>query len=280
MRPITFVDAFSNEPFKGNPVAVVLNAQGLNDNQMQTIARWTNLSETTFVLPPKYPDADYTLRIFTPNSELLFAGHPTLGSAHALLESGLLEPKNGLLIQHCGQGFVPIKVQDNLLTLQMPEAKIGKISQEDTEILESIVNCKLTAPAPIDIGPNWVIGQVENVETLLRLDPDLNRLAEFERSHGFTGITLFANYPNSTDIEVRTFAPSCGVSEDPVCGSGNGALAAFRKYRGLLESPSSYVAKQGRKVGRDGTVHINVDPAAAVYVGGECVTCLRGVLNI
>lgn len=273
MRSIKFVDAFSSEPFKGNPVAVVLDAQGLNDDQMKTIARWTNLSETTFVLPPKDPNADYTLRIFTPKGELPFAGHPTLGSAHALVESGLVKPKNGILVQQCAQGFVPIKVEDNLFTLEMPEAKVKEFSQEDTTTLESILNCQLIAPAPVDVGPIFVIGQVKNVEKLLQLEPDLSRLAEFERKLKITGITLFANYPDSADIEVRTFAPSCGVPEDPVCGSGNGALAVYRKFRGLSET-SSYVAKQGRKVGRDGRLHINVD--SVIGVGGECVTCLKG----
>lgn len=277
MRPIKFVDAFSSKPFKGNPVAVVLDAQGLNDVQMQTIARWTNLSETTFVLPPSHPNASYTLRIFTPKGELPFAGHPTLGSAHALVESGLAEPKDGILVQQCAQGLVPIRVENSLFTLEMPEAKVKEISQENISLLESILNCKVIMPAPIDIGPIFIIGLVENVETLLELKPDLNRLAELERKLKITGITLFATYPDSTDIEVRTFAPSCGVSEDPVCGSGNGALAVFRKLRGQLET-SSYVAKQGRKVGRDGHVHISID--STVHVGGECVTCLNGELNI
>lgn len=277
MRPIKFVDAFSNEPFKGNPVAVVLDAQGLSEDQMQTVARWTNLSETTFVLPPTHPNADYTLRIFTPRTELPFAGHPTLGSAHALVESGLVKPKNGILVQQCAQGFVPIRVDGGVFTLELPDAKFKEISQEDISTLESILKCKLEAPAPVDVGPTFVIGRVENIETLLGLDPDLNRLAELERKLEVTGITLFADYPDSTDIEVRTFAPSSGVSEDPVCGSGNGALAVFRKCRGLLETPS-YMAKQGRKVGRDGRVYITVN--SVVRVGGECVTCLKGELNV
>lgn len=277
MRPIKYVDAFSGEPFKGNPVAVVLEADGLTTDQMQTVARWTNLSETTFALPPSTSEADYRLRIFTPKKELPFAGHPTLGSAHALVESGLVKPKNGVLIQECGQGLIQVRLDGKVFTLNMPEATIRKVSNEDVKILESVLNCKLEAPEIVDVGPLWITDRVENVETLLELKPDLNALAELERKLSVTGVTLFADYPDSNDIEVRSFAPSCGVSEDPVCGSGNGAVGEFRKLRKSLETPS-YTAAQGRKVGRDGHVHMRI--GSTVHVGGECVTCLKGELSI
>lgn len=277
MRPIKYVDAFSAEPFKGNPVAVVLDADGLTEDEMQTIAGWTNLSETTFVLPPSNSEADYKLRIFTPKSELPFAGHPTLGSAHALVESGLVKPKNGLLVQECGQGLIQIRLDGKVFTLSMPEATVRKISDEDIKKLELIFNCKLDTPEIVDVGPLWIIDRVKDVETLLELKPDLGALAELERKLSVTGVTLFADYPDSKDIEVRSFAPSCGVSEDPVCGSGNGAVGEFRKLRKSLGT-FSYTAAQGRKVGRNGHVHMHV--GFTVHVGGECVTSVRGELSI
>jgi PhzF family phenazine biosynthesis protein len=289
MRAYKVVDAFSSVPFKGNPVAVVLDAAGLSTSEMQAIARWTNLSETTFLLPPTEPGADYHLRIFTPRSELPFAGHPTLGSAHAALEAGIVTPKDDALVQQCGQGLVRIAVDGEgdhrQLTLELPSASITPLADADVDELEAIVGQRIlreVTPAIIDVGAVWVVAQLADAASLLAAEPDFARSARFERRLGVTGLSLFGRHgPGSGhEIEVRSFAPSCGVDEDPVCGSGNGSIAVLRATRGLLPKEGAhYVAAQGQKVGRDGRINISVDSAGRVTVGGACVTSVDGVLR-
>lgn len=288
-RAFKIVDAFSAKPLRGNPVAVILDGAGLSDAEMQAIARWTNLSETTFVLPPTKPQADYLLRIFNPSAEMPFAGHPTLGSAHAVLEAGIATPKAGKLVQECGVGLVSVAVDgegpDRILTLTLPPAKVVSLTGEEIDEIEAILGqpvIREAAPAIVDVGAVWIVAQLETVEAVLGLEPDLARSAVFERRKGATGITVFAPRPGGGyDIEVRTFAPSCGVSEDPVCGSGNGSVAVFRSTRGLLPAGgSSYAAEQGRRVGRDGRISVKVNAEGQVRVGGACVTTVDGIVAV
>jgi len=288
MRAYKIVDAFSARPFLGNPVAVVLDAEGLDTADMQAIARWTNLSETTFLMPPEHPDADYRLRIFTPLSELPFAGHPTLGSAHAIIEAGRIMPKNGVLVQECGIGLIRIEVTGGdagrLLTLDLPPARIDALSADDIAELEAILKAPVqrdSAPALVNVGPVWIVAQMADAAAVLALEPDFARSALFERRLKATGITVFGKYPGGdTAIEVRSFAPSCGVAEDPVCGSGNGSVAVFQISRGLIPPVATgYTAGQGRCVGRDGRIRISVDDAGRVSIGGACVTCVDGSLT-
>lgn len=288
MRAYKVVDAFSAYPFKGNPVAVVLDAEGLSVTDMQAIARWTNLSETTFILPPTKAQADYRLRIFTPRSELPFAGHPTLGSAHAVLEAGRVSPREGLLIQECEQGLVRIAVEEienrRSLVLDLPPETLTPLDDNDVAELEAIIGAPVirdVRPAIIDVGAIWIVAQLASADVLLRLQPDFARSARFERRLGATGISLFGTHDNGpAAIEVRSFAPSCGVEEDPVCGSGNGSIAVFRHRAGMLASGGDqYVAAQGQKVGRDGRIMVAVDAAGKVTIGGACVTCLDGMLR-
>ncbi|KOF13698.1 phenazine biosynthesis protein PhzF [Ensifer adhaerens] len=287
MRKYKVVDAFTTKPTLGNPVAVVLDAEGLADDEMQSIARWTNLSETTFVLPAQSAEADYLLRIFTPRSELPFAGHPTLGSAHAIIEAGWAVPRDGLLVQECGVGLVTIKVQeeghDRKITLDLPPAQTRDLTLEEIVELEAILGhpvLKEHAPAVIDVGAVWIVAAVADASIVSTLTPDFARSAKFERKLGATGITVFGKQSGlGDDIEVRSFAPSCGVDEDPVCGSGNGSVAVFRTQRGLVPFASMYVASQGRCVGRDGKVAISIGAQGQVSVGGSCVTCVDGVLT-
>lgn len=289
-RAYKVVDVFTHRPLLGNPVAVVLDAQGLSSDEMQAIARWTNLSETTFVLPPETAEADYRLRIFTPGSELPFAGHPTLGSAHALLEAGRIAPRpDGRVIQQCGAGLIALTVQgasdDRQLAFDLPRAKIETLHETDTAELERVLGCKVSrqsTPAVVNVGPVWVVAQITSAAAVLELQPDLASLASFERRLGVTGVTVFgAHERGDAAIEVRTFAPSCGVNEDPVCGSGNGSVAAFQFQRGLLPADGGcYLATQGRCVGRDGRIEVNVDAKGNVRVGGACVTCVDGSLTL
>lgn len=287
-RNYQVVDVFTRKPLLGNPVAVVLNAEGLSADAMQAIARWTNLSETTFVLPPTTAQADYRLRIFTPRSELPFAGHPTLGSAHAILEAGVVTPRrSGRLIQESGIGLVDVtfEARDGVreLDFELPPAKFEPLPAAEAEALGRIVGCRVdvkSEPAIVDVGPRWVVAQMADATAVIDLQPDLSKLADFERRLGVTGLTVFGTRGTGDDaIEVRTFAPSSGVDEDPVCGSGNGSVAAFRWARGLLPSGGAdYLATQGRRVGRDGHVYVKVDADGKVRVGGSCVTGIEGSL--
>lgn len=281
------VDVFTSRPLLGNPVAVILDADGLDTGVMQAIANWTNLSETTFVLPATSADTDYSLRIFTPRSELPFAGHPTLGSAHAILESGRAKLRpDGRLIQECKVGLVEVARDENQqLTFALPSAKIDPLGDADIEELKVILGCPVTAkaaPGVVNVGAVWVVAQLTDAASVLKLRPDLARLAEFERRLGVTGLTVFGAYEKGDfAIEVRTFAPSCGVEEDPVCGSGNGGVAAFQWARGLLApSGQSYIASQGQCVGRAGRVKVTVDANGKARIGGACVTCVEGSLTV
>ena len=283
MRAYKIVDAFSDRPFLGNPVAVVLDAEGLDTTAMQAIARWTNLSETTFLLPAEHPDADYRLRIFTPLSELPFAGHPTLGSAHAIIEAGRHKPKNGVLVQQCGVGLIRIEVEDRLITLGLPPAQLNTLVPDDIAELEAVLGAPVrrdNAPALVNVGPVWIVAHMKDAAAVLDLKPDFARSALFERRLGATGITVFGKYPEGdAAIEVRSFAPSCGVEEDPVCGSGNGSVAVFQIARGLIPPASTaYMATQGQCIGRNGRILISVDEAGQISIGGACVTCVDGTL--
>ena len=212
MRAYKVVDAFSSKPFLGNPVAVVFDAEGLATAEMQAIARWTNLSETTFLLPPTSSEADYRLRIFTPRSELPFAGHPTLGSAHAVLEAGRVMLRAGRLVQECGVGLVRIAVEgdgaERRLTLALPPAKVTALSAADVDELEAVIGHRIVrevAPAIVDVGAVWVVAQLADADSVLALTPDFRRSATFEKRLGVTGLSLFGRHADGeAAIEVRS----------------------------------------------------------------------------
>jgi PhzF family phenazine biosynthesis protein len=289
-RAYKVVDVFTSQPLMGNPVAVVLDCEGLATDDMQTIARWTNLSETTFALPPSSSHADYHLRIFSPRAELPFAGHPTLGSAYALLEAGRITPRpEGRLIQECKVGMVEVNVENhsgkNKLAFNLPSAKFTALQSSDIEELEHIFGRKISlgvAPAIVDVGIVWIVTRLESASAIRNLKPDLARLAALSIRLNVAGITLFGAHENADEeIEVRTFAPAHGVDEDPVCGSGNGSVAAFHWERGLLgPSGGKYTASQGRCIGRNGLISVHVGPQGKVRVGGDCVTCVEGTISI
>lgn len=285
MKPVPFqqVDVFTAVPFKGNPVAVVLDGNGLSTEHMQAIANWTNLSETTFVCAPSTPEADYRLRIFTPKSELRFAGHPTIGSAHAVLRQGLKPRTVGHLMQECGRGLVPLQIEGERIFLVLPTPALRQVpSSESAELAAAlgIAAEKVLARATVDVGVAWITLQLSNADAVRRLQPDQARLRILTSSR-VAGVTVFGFEPAGAqaDVEVRSFAPAEGIAEDPVCGSGNGCVAALIRQERLL-AKSAYVAAQGCCVGRDGRVEVRFDQDGTIRLGGRSVTCVEGVLRV
>ena len=288
--PLRFkqVDVFTGKPFAGNPVAVILDADGLDGETMQRIANWTNLSETTFVLKPTQAGADYRVRIFTPRSELPFAGHPTLGTAHAVLDAGIATPRDGRMVQECSIGLVNLSLsgagRERVVTLELPPATARELAPADIDDLSSVLGAPVErAPAPriIDVGPRWIVTRLHDAAAVAGLRPDMARMAALSTRLEATGVTVFGLYPpgGPAAIEVRAFAPADGVNEDPVCGSGNGCVAVFARDGGLLEALGHrYVAAQGGQVGRAGRVQVEIDGHGIVRLGGQCVTCVDGTL--
>ena len=275
------VDVFTAVPFKGNPVAVVLDGDKLSSVQMQSIAAWTNLSETTFVCTPTDQRADYRLRIFTPKRELPFAGHPTIGSAHAVLRHGLKPRAAGNLVQECAKGLVDIKIDGESLLLALPEPQFREPTTAQVAAVAEglgVMTAQIQRAAIIDVGPVWFTVQLASGDAVRALEPDMAKLAALSPI-GMTGVNVFGLYPRggSADIEVRSFAPGEGVPEDPVCGSGNGCVAALVRRDGVLKT-QTYVASQGRCLGRDGQVTVEFD-GTTIWLGGHAVTCVEGVLQ-
>ncbi len=278
-RPLPFltVDVFTDRPFLGNPVAVVMDADGLSPEAMQRIARWTNLSETTFVLQPDAPSADYRLRIFTPDRELPFAGHPTLGSARAVLATGRVAPRSGRLVQQCGAGLVPLRVgSDGRLFFEAPPARVTPVGGDDLRALADALGLADAPPRleAIDIGPVWLTGELADAGRLLAMRPDMAALEALSRRLHATGVTLHAR-GGPADVVVRSFAPAAGVPEDPVCGSGNACVALQRRDGGRRHD---YVAAQGEAIGRAGRIAVAYRDDA-IEVGGHAVVCVEGTLR-
>lgn len=281
------VDVFTSQAFKGNPVAVIMDASTLTSEQMQAIANWTNLSETTFVLPATDSQADYQVRIFTPQNELPFAGHPTIGTAHALLEAGLITAKEGKLVQQCGAGLVALTVSElNHISFELPQPKITPLDTTQTQKLAEILKCQIDTQwnaALVDVGARWVVLQAVNAEAVLATQPDFAALKQHDLEMKVGGATVYGFYENNDEqkhIEVRSFAPSIGINEDPVCGSGNGSVASFIRYHGILPAQNDQVlSSQGRVLGRDGQLQLNLYQDK-ILVGGSAVTCIDGIIKL
>ena len=276
-RQFSQVDVFTQVPFKGNPVAVVLDGEGLSDAEMQGFANWTNLSETTFVLPPSDPAADYRVRIFTPKAELPFAGHPTLGTAHAVLEAGIAAAKGGKLVQQCAVGLVELTLAGGSLSFRLPRYTVTDAPGGDEATAWLGGGVLNGAAKAVDVGPVWLIAELAEIAALENLQHDPARLTAYYEQYGLTGATLYAAQGNR--VVVRSFAPGDGIPEDPVCGSGNGAVAAYRLALGQIGDGSAYRASQGRQLGRDGWIDIRID-GTDIHVGGNCVTCVRGEVQL
>jgi PhzF family phenazine biosynthesis protein len=276
------VDVFTRVPYAGNPVAVVLEAGGLDAGQMQRIAAWTNLSETTFVLPPTTAAADYRLRIFTPRAELPFAGHPTIGSAHAVLEAGIASPRDGILRQECGVGILPLTVDGEILWLEAPPATQTALAGEDLAMLAAVLGAGFRGtPRIVNVGPRWLVAELADAAAVAALAPDMPGLAAMSVRLQIGGATVFgAAGDGRSAMHVRSFAPAHGIVEDPVCGSGNISVAAYLRMAGQqARFGARYAARQGMQLGRDGEVAVRFE-GERILLGGCAVTCVEGTLRV
>lgn len=273
-RPFSQVDVFGSGPHSGNPVAVVLGADGLGDAEMQRFARWTNLSETTFALAPTRPEADYRVRIFTPVLELPFAGHPTLGTCHAWLEAGGEPRAAEEVVQECDAGPVRIRREEAGLAFAAPPlVRSGPADEEDVARVAAALDLdrsEMLAVEWVDNGPGWIAVLLESAERVLELGP--TRL-DFD-----LGVVGFHREGSEAAIELRAFTPVNGNSvEDPVTGSLNASVAQWLLSSGRLKAP--YVATQGSAIGRAGHIHVSQD-GDTIWVGGRTETVIAGSVDI
>ena len=278
-RPFSQVDVFTAEPYLGNPVAVVVDAKGLSTEEMQRFARWTNLSETTFVLPPQAAGADYRVRIFTPSRELPFAGHPTLGSCHAWLSHGGNPHRGQVVVQECEAGLIELRRDagpggDLLAFAAPPLLRSGPVDEKTLLHLVDVLNLHPSHVVDaqwVDNGPGWVAVLLASADAVLAVHPDQSDL----------DIGVVGPYPPGSPeaFEVRAFTPALGgFGEDPVTGSLNASLAGWLLDSGRASAP--YIASQGTAMGRRGRVHISRDDDGTIWVGGGTVTCLQGTANL
>ncbi|HIZ97436.1 MAG TPA: PhzF family phenazine biosynthesis protein [Candidatus Janibacter merdipullorum] len=277
IRPFAQVDVFGASPFSGNPVAVVLDATDLTDEAMQALARWTNLSETTFVLPPTTPDADYRVRILTPGGELPFAGHPTLGTAHAWLKSGGRPRDPGAIVQECAAGLVEVRREEGRLSFAAPPLlREGPVEEEDLAPVREALELapeEVIGHQWVDNGPGWLVVEVASDERVRGLNPDLSLLPEAK-----LGVIGF--HPQGSEVlyETRAFAPGAGVAEDPVTGSLNAGVAQWLVREGRV--PGRWTVAQGGCIGRAGRLTIEADDGCTVWVGGTTRTLVRGSIEL
>jgi len=271
-RNFAQVDVFTRVPYYGNALAVVLDGSDLDDAEMKRFARWTNLSETTFLLPPNDPGADYRVRIFTPERELPFAGHPTLGSCHAWLAAGGVPKRAGTVVQECAVGLVRLRRDGERLAFAAPpRLRSGPL---EADLLARVVRSLGIEPSAVlahewvDNGPGWVAVMLGSADEVLALRPDFAAMAGLE-------VGVVGAYPPGaeTQFEVRAFVPALGVPEDPVTGSLNASLAQW--LIGSGRAPERYVASQGTVLGRAGRVHV-ARQGEDIWIGGDSVTCIEG----
>ena len=294
-RPFSQVDVFTDEPYFGNPVAVVEDAKGLSADAMQQFAQWTNLSETTFILPPEADGADYRVRIFTPSRELPFAGHPTLGTCHAWLSGGATPHREDVIVQQCDAGLVELRrdgasqdgaSQDGasrdgasreggmLAFAAPPLLRSGPVDDDTLAHLVSVLNvdrADVVDAQWVDNGPGWVAVLLSSAEAVLAVNPGQSDL----------DIGVVGPHPDGAPeaFEVRAFTPAIGgFGEDPVTGSLNASLAGWLLSSGRATVP--YTASQGTVLGRRGRVRIAADPDGTIWVGGTTITCVNGTVNL
>jgi PhzF family phenazine biosynthesis protein len=280
------LDVFADRPGAGNPLGIVFEAQTLSTQAMQSLAAWLNLSETVFFLPPDEAGADYNIRIFTPGSELPFAGHPSVGAAWAALDAGLVMPRDGRFVQQCAAGLLPVRAQGSGATrdivLRSPRGRRLAGAPDGVPPALAALARPGTALELWDNGPRWWLLEAAAAAAVRDLRPDFTAIAAWTNATASTGIAVFAVEPAADhDVVVRAFCPgdAVNVPEDPVTGSANALVAACLAQRGRLPGRDGrYVASQGREVGRDGRVQLHVDPAGDVWIGGHVQPVIDGML--
>ena len=280
LRTFKQVDVFTSSPLNGNPLAVILDASDLSDEQMQSTARWTNLSETTFVLPPDNPEADYRVRIFTPDNELPFAGHPTLGTAHALLENGITLKTPGKIVQQCELGLVTIKISaDGTLAFSAPEAILTEFN--DAPLSSALNSSAIETQLPVmvaDMGIRWLLVPMISAEDVLAIKPNVIEFERLVKKARVAGVMPFGPLKDQDEqYEVRGLLIEQGsLCEDPVTGSANACLARYLEAQG---NKSDYRVRQGTAMQRAGRLSVS-RADDGVWIGGRTVTVIAGTITI
>ncbi|PWK84336.1 PhzF family phenazine biosynthesis protein [Fulvimonas soli] len=283
------LDVFSRRLLGGNPLAVVIDGDGLDAATMQAFARWTHLSETTFLLPPATAAADYRVRIFTPRQELPFAGHPSVGSAYAAIEAGLVPAGQSTLVQECAAGLLPVHVEGDgagrIVHVQAPPARVHAVAAETRQALDRALH-GLPAAARlqrVDNGPHWLLCDLREAARVRALRPDLPAVAALCQAQSAIGVAVFGRETGGgAAMAVRAFCPADGIPEDPVTGSANAAIMAMLAAAGDPDGYGlRYRASQGREVDCDGYVDVARDAATgAITIGGACAVGVRGELRL
>ncbi|WP_288469534.1 PhzF family phenazine biosynthesis protein [uncultured Stenotrophomonas sp.] len=281
------LDVFAPRPGTGNPLGVSLDADGLSSSQMQALAAWLNLSETVFFLRPSAPGADYHIRIFTPTRELAFAGHPSVGAAWAAVTCGLAHPHDRALLQQCAAGLLPVRVSGPAEALQIqlaspPARRLDTAADGAPEALLALADSG-HVPELWDNGARWWLLPLRDAAAVRNLVPDMATLADWSLATDATGVAVFADEAGDDHTRVvRAFCPAdaAAVPEDPVTGSANALIGAWLRQRDALPGREGrYVASQGREVGRDGRVQVEVDAQGTVWIGGQVQCVIDGSIR-
>ena len=287
-RPFVQADVFADRPGAGNPLAVVLDAAGLDDAAMQAIARWTRLPETTFVFPPTRPGASYAIRMFSPKKEVPFAGHPSVGTAHVVLEAGLAEPRQGLLLQEGVAGLLPLRVEMDAgvrrIAIRTPRAQLVETAEaRGARLAEALdwLPAGALPPALMDGGRRWWLAEARDEASLRSALPDWDSIAALARATASMGVLAFARcHGQDYQVAARAFVGGPALFEDAASGAANATLAAWLALRDALPgSGGHYQVSQGREVGHDARLHMQVDADGEVWAGGQVVSVVRGTID-
>ena len=288
LRPFVQADVYADRPGAGNPLAVVLDAAGLDDAAMQAIARWTRLPETTFVLPPTRPGASYAIRMFSPKKEVPFAGHPSVGTAHVVLEAGLAEPRQGLLLQEGVAGLLPLRVDMDAgvrrIAIRTPRAQLVETAEaRGARLAEALdwLPAGALPPALMDGGRRWWLAEARDEASLRSALPDWDSIAALARATASMGVLAFARcHGQDYQVAARAFVGGPALFEDAASGAANATLAAWLALRDALPgSGGHYQVSQGREVGHDARLHMQVDTDGEVWAGGQVVSVVRGTID-
>lgn len=288
LRRFVTVDVFADRPGAGNPLAVVLDAAGLDDDAMQAIARWTRLPETTFVFPAPSPTASYGIRIFSPRREVPFAGHPSVGTAHAVLRAGLATPRDGRLVQAGIAGELPLRIEGEgatrTIAVRTPRARIVEVADAAHPLLrDALAGLPAGAlpPALVDGGRRWWLAELRDEASLRAATPDWDAIGRLAEQTGSMGLCVFArSLAQAYSLAVRAWVGSPARFEDAASGAANAALAAWLADRGALPGRDGrYRVSQGREVGHDAILELHVDGEGEVWSGGRVRTVVDGVID-